>query len=522
MPRLFFKDGKYVWRGNFEARFQAKEAGFQPDLPGLWSTKNPFKALRLINYADSAALRQLLPLEEQILASLETSFSTIKIPTNDDIDYLPFQKAGIEQAVKNKICLIADDMGLGKTNQAIGISNYLEFEKNLIVCPASLRIMWQRRLDEWLVFPHRRRSLPILDGRQKIDTSQNIVISYELAIRDSILAQLKAYHWQHLIFDESHYLINPEAQRFQKLIGKLDNNGQYENGLINSAEKITLLSGTPIPNYSHDFYHQIKALQPDLLGPYKSYRRYLNEFCEYFFGDHGIVIKGSKNDWHLYNRLRGSGFMVRREKKTVLPQLPEKLYSLIVLTDKNKFTKVLEKEKQFDANEIIKYGSDRFPLLPQIRREMGEAKIPFIIDYLEMILSSVQKVVVGLIHTSVVEQAYKATQKFEPALIYGRTPSSRRQIEVDRFQNDSNCRLFIGNLQAAGVGISLTAASQVIIGEPDYSPHKMEQFIDRLHRIGQVEKVNIHILVVENSLDAKIMGIQLKKGAGLRKTLDGD
>jgi len=513
----------FVWRGGFEDRLLAKSADFEHCLaqPGVWRTRDKYKALKLIDYADDSALKVLLPLEENVAASLEILAPSNRVISPEGCSYFPFQESGIVQASNRRISLLADDMGTGKTVMASGINNYLFFKKSLVIGPASLRLKWVRELLKWDI--NCDEAYAILYGNQELKKGATTVISYNLAV--SMIDQLKSEHWDHLILDEAHYLNNPETARTMSILGRMDDNGDFKGGLIDNAEKVTLLTGTPITNRAHESFFMLRAVAPEVLGrKYINYGAYLQRFCKYYVGDHGIAVTGSKNDWELYNMLRGSGFMTRRLKKAVLPQLPEKLHSLVVFPADKTIMRIIEKEQPFDPEEIIKLGEgeNSYPALPELRREMGEAKVPLVHEYVNMLLKTTNKVIIGAIHKNVVRALYEALIDHNPAVIVGATPPVKRQLEVDRFQDDESCRIFIGNLQAAGEGLDLTASSEVVISEPDWVPLKNNQFIDRSHRIGQTDKVNVHYLVVENSLDAYILSVALYKARDIDKILDGD
>jgi SWI/SNF-related matrix-associated actin-dependent regulator 1 of chromatin subfamily A len=110
---------------------------------------------------------------------------------------------------------------------------------------------------------------------------------------------------------------------------------------------------------------------------------------------------------------------------------------------------------------------------------------------------------------------------YNPVALVGGMNDSTKQLAVDTFQNDPSCRLFIGNIQAAGEGITLTAASHVIFVELDWAPSQMSQCEDRCHRIGQKDNVLVQHLVFENSIDAKIAKVLLKKQKIISSAIDG-
>lgn len=546
MPNLTLRELKnsdskiYEWRGAYEERNLAERANFvfRKGSGGIWFSKSEYRALKLIDYADDSAYKGLLLPLERIEASNNT-VSLLDVPLPQKLKdeggaFMPFQKVGIENSIErwrkqgNKINLIGDEMGVGKTMQAIGVSNVIGAERLLIICPASLKEKWSREICKWHILTSYKKPVWIVDSKRidRINPGLNrysLIVSYEGAVSnyDALIKQ----HFDHLIVDEAHYLKNPDAKRTKCILGATYTKKGIQNegnrGLIDIAEKVDLLSGTIIPNRPDEFYPILRRCAPDSID-FVGYWKYLEQFCKFYHGTHGIIVTGTRNEWELYNRLRGSGFMTRRLKKDVLPQLPDKSYSLIYFPMDSKFAKIIEKEKPFSLEEIRELGVDNISGLPDIRREMGEAKVPLVIQYVDMLLETIQKVIIGAWHKNVIEELfyYYYRSGMRPAGIYGKTIN--RQYQVDKFQLDGSCRVFVGQLQAAGEGHDLTASSNVVLAEPDWTPMRNNQFIDRLHRIGQTEKVTVHIPVVENSLDAKILSVAIDKQWGSDQILDGE
>jgi len=159
--------------------------------------------------------------------------------------------------------------------------------------------------------------------------------------------------------------------------------------------------------------------------------------------------------------------------------------------------------------------------LPEIRREMGVAKAPLVAEYItDLMEGGLSKLVVFGKHLEVIGILERRLARYNPAVIVGATAPRRRQEIVDRFQEDPGTRVFIGN-EAAEEGWTLTAAADVVLAEPSWVPGKNEQRVDRLHRIGQLKGVVVHIPVVEESLDAQVLGSAAYKAADINAQLDG-
>jgi len=235
-------------------------------------------------------------------------------------------------------------------------------------------------------------------------------------------------------------------------------------------------------------------------------------------------VDGAKNTRELFLRLRGSGFMTRRLKKDVLKDLPAKRYKMVVFpADSKELRRVLEKEDRFSIAEINANGGKAIGVsgLPEVRREMGLAKVPQALTYLrDFLTSGASKAVIFCHHLSVMAELAEGLSEYDPLLFNGSTTPKRRQKTVDIFQTDPARQVFIGNA-AASEGITLTAAQDVFIIEPEWVPGQNDQRVDRLHRIGQEGSVLVHYIVVEDSLDAKILGASEKKQRDIENILTG-
>lgn len=504
MASLTIHEDCYIWKGAFEERTYPREAGFRwDDAKNVWWTKDPFIALRL-----GIPCLELQPFIDQMKKSW-----AIKPSYLQQEGLYPYQTAGVEVISEQfgngrKGLLLADEPGLGKTVQAARIADLMEWGRLLILCPASLRLNWVRELNAWRKFG--AENLAVLDSKNTPKKGASIVISYDIFVRSQWADIISSYPFDALICDESHYLKNIGAKRTQFVLGK--------EGLRTRIDKVLLLSATPIPNRACEIFKLCKLFASSAF-PWKfddfvtRYHRYVDEKGN---------PQGSRNEDDLFLRLRGSGFMVRRRKEAVLPDLPAKRHQLVVFPADGTTHKILQKERQFSAQEIIKHGVPVGSPLPKIRREMGVAKTPVCIQYIASLLDGGEnKIIVGAYHTEVIAGLYEGLKEYGAVVIEGETPPRVRQEYVDAFQKDNQVRVFIGQLTAAGTGITLTAASTVVFVEASWVPSDNEQFSDRCHRIGQFGSVLVHYLVVEGSLDARILSVAANKAEDIDKIMNG-
>lgn len=512
-----------------------------------WFTRDPSVARRLARYAQGSAAMRLTGLgdaEKAALAASQAEDSNLTIPVPPGLDYLPYQRAGIAYALQRTNALIADEMGLGKTIQAIGVVNalfgnaapagstgnrgvagslgYSNPCRVLIVCPASLRLNWRAEWVRWHTGPLRPYLLDTWPGGMFDDTAGKVlIVSYDSVQKwHPMIAETP---FDVLILDEAHLVKDEGARRTKSIFG-----GKYKGKTfepIQAARKL-FLSGTPIVNKPAELWPLVKALAPEGLGSSRV------DFIERYTGHDRL------DELHL--RLR-TQIMVRRLKADVLKQLPAKRRQ-IVLLDVEHADDILAAEGRAislaqamlertraeiadlpHAEQVMRLRQCRSVAMTEIarvRKETALAKLPKAIEHIHDILENVSKVVVFSHHHDVGDALAHEFRR-TCVVLDGRTVLSERQHAVDRFQQDRGVRLFIGSIRAAGLGITLTAASVVVFVELDWTPAAMMQSEDRLHRIGQVNPVLVQHLVIDGSLDSKMAKILIGKQAMMDAALDG-
>lgn len=485
---------------------EAKRAGWKWDERGFFTTPSLYKAMPFARIADDTARMVLDPHLSQVEQSRATS-SALSIPAPAGCEYLPFQKAGIAYAVQRRSTLLGDEPGLGKTIQAIGVANYLGLKRILVICPANLRLNWAEEIEKWHL--QNPGLSVVMNGKTAISPRRSCIISYDLAAsRVSIPGP-----YDLVIADEGHYLKNPGARRTKAVLGF-----RGSQGLLRWGKYRLVLTGTPVPNRVNEIYPVIKTLAPEVIDR-MSYDAFLRYYAVVVAGEYGIQVVGIRHEEELYNRLR-AGFMVRRLKSEVLKDLPPKTYKMVVFS-KDGFNKILERERHFNAQEIIRHGVPVGSALPEVRREMGVAKAPMVVSYVSDLLDSgVKQVIVFAHHREVASILERGLKSYGVVTVTGSTSAIAKQANKNTFQK-GGARVFIGNIIAAGVGITLTAAADVVFAESSWVPGENEQAEDRAHRIGQGQPVLIHYLVVEESLDAVILGSAAKKRTNITRILDG-
>lgn len=467
-----------------------------------------------------------------------------------------YQEAGIEYAlsVKSGKVIIGDDMGLGKTLQAIGICNITKPSSVLVICPASLRLNWA---DEWSKFSLQSDSLSSASVLKKADIpliakNDVIFISYDLASLPAAQNLIRARKWGVLIADEAHFLANHKTGRSVGVLGlppRVRSKKPVPREPI-AADRYLFLTGTPVSNRPINFWNLLRFCNPENFGNRTKFtQRYCGERKSPF--GNGWDETGKSNLEELQAIVRGT-CMVRRLKTQVLKQLPAKTRKIVPLltpsevireldpltmeyrtskeTAEKAKAKVAKAKKAGDSAELqsalddLKQAkSSLFNETSKIRKSIGVAKVDLAILHLEEVLNEgggKSKVIVGAHHTEVVAKLFEGLQKFNPVVISGSTGAEQRHEAVAKFQNDDSCRVFIGNILAAGTGLTLTASPHVVIVEPDWVPANNTQFEDRAWRIGQDKPVLIEYLAMEGTIDIQILRANASKMETIESLVD--
>jgi len=538
--RLTYGSGKFIFECNFYDKDVPKQARFRwnPETKKWW-TDNIENAAMLRGYADPIALAVIEEGLDARTDTLEASRATdaaIDLPCPDGLEYMPFQKAGIAFGMARETVLIGDEMGLGKTIQALGLINADESVRRvLVICPASLKLNWAREAKKWLVRP---MVIGIADSKVFPSMANLIVINYD--ILDKYASALRAQEWDMMVCDEAHYMKNPKTLRTRQVLGGTSRKPGDRIDPIPARRKV-FLTGTPIVNRPIELWPIVKSA-----GVFTNWKHYVERYCSARQGRYGWEVGGASNLPELQQKLR-STIMVRRLKKDVLTDLPAKRRQVIELPA-NGCTeyiaaewKAWEKQKEIidrlqTAVELSKASENpsdhaeavkrlragitaAFTEMAKARLETARAKLPYVIESLKDSIENSGKVVVFAHHHEIIDTLFDEF-KDQAVKLDGRDKLTDRQTSVDRFQNDPEVKLFIGQMQSAGVGITLTASSHVIFSELDWVPGNLSQAEDRTHRIGQQNSVLVQHLVLEGSIDAVMARRIVQKQAVIDRALD--
>ncbi len=473
-----------------------------------------------VNERGSSGFKEVL---ERLLT--QKTPEEIEFP-NLDCTLRPYQKNGVDwlwYLYQNGLSgLLCDDMGVGKTHQAMalmdGVRTYLQKEGKkalfLVVCPTSLIYHWEDKLKKFL--PNFRIKSYV--GMQRTlshfpDDYDLLLVSYGIFRNET--KELSRYHFDAAFFDELQIAKNHVSQIHTALLQ------------INALLKVGL-TGTPIENH----LRELKALF-DLVLP--GYMPQDQEYREFFMRP--IERGDSPKRKELLSRFVRP-FILRRRKKDVLPDLPEKTEELF-FTDlapeqKNLYTAVTSRDvlpliRQLKDEETPIPYMHIFAILSALKQicnhpaaylkdvpnfeSYESGKWDTFIELIEEAMESEQKVVVFSQFLAMLDimELYLKKNGIGYAQIRGQTKN--RGDEVSRFHNDPNCRIFLGSLQAAGLGIDLTPASIVIHYDRWWNAARENQATDRVHRIGQMRGVQVFKLITRGSIEERIDELITKKAS---------
>lgn len=433
----------------------------------------------------------------------------------------PYQLEGIRFGIEKKRLLIGDEPGLGKTLQSIGIINASNAYPCLVICPSSLKINWQREFAKFT-----DKSALILDGSVqatwgyllKIGMHQIAITNYE-SLRKYFVWDIKGDRksfrlkdvvfnpaikvFKSIIIDESHRVKDPSAQ--QTIFAK---------GISFGKERIILLSGTPVVNRPDDLVAQLSIM--GRIADFGGAAKFRADFCT----DPRDKAAQPAVPLTVLSKQLYSTCMIRREKQKVLPQLPAKTRTDIFIDISNR------EEYRVAANDLTTYLQQYTECTDwDIRRKMQmEALVRFMTlralatkgkvaqtaDFINTFLANGKKLIMFCSLHEVVDELLKIFPK--AVTVTGRDSAVSKQAAVDAFQNSEDTRLIICSIKAAGVGLTLTAASDVAFCELPWTMADCLQCEDRAHRIGQKDNVNCYYLLGSGTIDSTIYSlIQQKK-----------
>ena len=420
------------------------------------------------------------------------------------------QKLAIQKLVGNKKFILADDMGLAKTGSSIIAALESGSKKILIICPASLKINWQREIENYS-----DRPVYISEGKNFSTEHDFVIVNYDIIknfydLKDKENSLITQSNFDLVIIDEAHYIQNAQAQR-TKLI----------NSFAKDINRVWLLTGTPMTSRPMNYYNLLNIIESPVAQNWMAYAIRYCQGYQFNAGKRKIWnVSGASNLEEL--RDRTSRQVLRRLKEDVL-DLPDKIITPVYLRLKSKEYET-EVGEYYDWYENKKEESKsltiQFSRLMKVRQIIAEEKINQTIELAENIIEQGKKVI---IFTNFTDTLRKIHEHFGKQSVYldGSCTKPQRQYAVDQFQENEKIKVFVGNLKAAGVGITLTAGEACIMNDLSFVPSDHSQAEDRAYRYGQKSNVSVYYPIFENTIEGIIYDMLTNK-KNIFETVMGD
>ena len=485
--------------------------------------------------------------------------SPTKYPVSRYIEKIEFEK--MDEAVCIRVNspdhLFVTEHGIvtHNTGQALIVMNMRDPVEALILCPSILKYNWLKEARKWMIghitaYIYESKKIRYYKAQLTNHNKQTVlhIINYDILEKfyDRLINHT---NFNLFVSDESHYIKNADAKRTK-----------IAQDLARKARWKIFITGTPIYNKPKDLYVVLNLIDPNM---FSSFSQFAQKYCgakKVKIGKGRSVTKfeGATNVDELNTILRAN-YMVRRMKKDVLKDLPEKIKDVIVLNEGDldgivqKEQKALENSKateeklQREAEQLRELAKDNaqyealykdkikslreakfkhFSEISRIRKELAIKKVPYVADFVRQTLENDNdpqgKIVVFGHHTEVIETLYEKLKDFNPVKITGKTSDAERQRAIASFKEKNDTRLFIGSMGAAGTGVDglQNNCNIVVFAELDWTPSLVDQAESRLQRIGQKNTVWVYHIVADGSIDSRIVKLMIEKEAVAKEILD--
>lgn len=422
------------------------------------------------------------------------------------------QKEAILKLLGNDKYILADDMGLGKTTSAAIAAIESGAQKVLVICPASLKINWKREIQNYT-----DEEVGIVEGKKWAD-GKFVVINYDIIKNfheipkkgdDEFESKFLEEGFDLVLIDEAHYVSNKQAKRTQLV-----------NHLVRQVGKVWLLTGTPMTSRPINYFNLLHIVDSPLTINWAGYvKRYCDGY-QFQAGNRKVWnVNGASNLEELRDRTKP--YVLRRLKEDIL-DLPDKIITPVYLNLKSKeYEREIGEYLEWENNENEKKSlTVRLSKLMMARQIIAESKLESTYELIDNAINQGKKVIVFTNFTATLEEiAWKYNKR--SVTLDGRMSKQKRQESVDKFQNDEKIQVFVGNIKAAGVGITLTAGEVVIFNDLSFVPSDHSQAEDRAYRFGQKSNVSVFYPVFENTIEMIIYDI-LQRKKNVIDTVMGD
>lgn len=435
----------------------------------------------------------------------------------------PYQVKGAKFLAERGRALLADKPRVGKTFPTIRAADMVGAENVLWETTGSARLDHARK---WWSFQDMLRPISVLlDGESELKPKGVVVASYDLA-STKFAERLLDRRWDLVVFDESHRLKTPDSKRTMFAYGeKCDGIG----GVVERADRVWHLSGTPAPNHAGELWPMLRATAPDLIpntrGTPMTYSVFTNTYCRFAETERGSRIVGSKKQAELKARI--APIILRRTMNDVRPEVPDVTVEIAPVPGRLAEVKDIERDtitagmkakldaaRDDDERAAILRAADE-AVMRRINRLTGMAKVDGCAQWIDDRLEDGEdKLVVFAQHRDVLDALHDAVgKKFGAVRLDGSTPPRARDEAQRRFREDPKCRLFEGQIQAAGEAIDLSSADEVLFAESSYVPKDNEQAMLRIVNTEKLSPTYAWFATLAGSIDERIQAVAARKTA---------
>ena len=430
-------------------------------------------------------------------------------------DMYKHQKQTLSDSIHRQYNLWALDMGTGKTLTAATMSKITDAKRTIIICPSLVKWNWLEDMTkEWGFNPMYWSIIDAVKSKSiKAFREKFVVLNFEQVAKnmDYLLSDVV----DHIVIDECHYLKNHKSNRSRAVKHLIDNSNN---------PRVTMLTGTPITNRINDIFNYLKMSGHPLGQNFEAFKRNYLVTAKV----RGEKVIGAQNIPDLKGKISNLMIRIRSEDCMDLPDIVIKNYYFdakdISAEYEQELKNLKDKKKKYDTL----HGKEKAQMTHEIKgnihtlnRIVTTAKVPKIKKLIDHLVDMGEKVVVFAGYKAPLalleEQLGKSCVKID-----GSVQSHKRQQLINKFKEKDYCNVFLGNMQAAGIGINLVNARHVIFMNFPFTPDQIEQAQKRLHRGGQKQKVNVYYTIAKETIDEQIYSMIVDKAQDINALVDGD
>jgi hypothetical protein len=494
-------------------------------------TREPYAAASFADHATERAKAALIHITAQIDLSRTLGCKRhFDVPAEREL--YQFQAADVEYILAREHALDADPPGCGKTPTAIVVANEMQARKICVVCPASIRFQWMRKIKEWSTGP--ADGMIIRSSRYGLDAGRRwIIISWNLVHHPGLWRALAKEQFDLLILDEAHFAKEEDAKRTRSVFG--GGHALAAEPLIERSKRVLALTGTPLPNRPREGYVLSRHLcwqaiefmsRDDFDEKYNSVELHNVSGTD---ASGATVRKAYQTESigrvpEFQNRLRAH-FMCRHKKADAMPNTLPPIYDLIRVEETATVKAALAAERLLDIDPETFTGKDAAALghIASARREMGLAIAPQAVKWCETLLRGGEdKIVLFAWHIEVLDILQAGLARYGVVRVDGRDSALSKDKKVQLYVAQDKLRVILGNVLSLGTGTDglQHVASHCLIVEPDWVHGNNEQCVDRLYRDGQLCAVQADLFVAPGSISEKVLASALRKAQITDRALD--